>query len=204
MNTHRKYRIVSVLAGAGLLLGAACSGSSDGGEVATLSAGTQDSAEPAEASARETEEQLVAYSQCLRDQGLDVADPEVDADGNLVMGRPRFGGGGGGGGTGGGGFDRDAFVKAQETCGEPPVGGFGRAGGDASAMQDTMLAFAECMRGEGFDVPDPDFSGATGGAGAGGIFGALDRDDPKVAAAMESCQSVFADAGFGGNGGGQR
>jgi hypothetical protein len=123
-----------------------------------------------------------------------VPDPTVDADGNLVLG-----GGGGGGGTGTARppqIDRDAFAKAQEVCGDIPTGALGLDDQDMSEIQDAALAFAKCMRAEGVDVPDPDFSRGLGqGAGP---FGDLDTDDPKVSAALEKCQSELGSLRLGG------
>jgi hypothetical protein len=63
-------------------------------------------------------------------------------------------------------------------------------------FQDSALKFAQCMRKEGIDMKDPDFSqGASGGANP---FGNLDRDDPKTAAALQICQKEFAGV-TGGN-----
>ncbi|GAG42818.1 unnamed protein product, partial [marine sediment metagenome] len=35
------------------------------------------------------EEAILAFAACLRDEGIDVDDPTVDADGNLRPPRPR-------------------------------------------------------------------------------------------------------------------
>jgi hypothetical protein len=186
----KKSRIVTLTLGAVMLAGAACGGSSDDGGVASINQSAAASDAPADSKA-DVEKQLIAYTQCLRDQGIDIADPQVDADGNLRMGGVKFQGGGG---------DRsnlaDQFTKAREVCGEPPegAGGMFSHGGDQTAMQDALVKFAECMRGQGVDVPDPDFSGGVQGGGMS-ILHDLDRDDPKVSAAMEQCQSVFTDAG---------
>jgi hypothetical protein len=143
------------------------------------------------------------------------------------------GGGAGGGAAGGAGatqgtIDRSAFQSAQKACGPVPAGALGNFNRDnLQAIQDASLKYAKCMRDKGFDVPDPDFSqlgqpgtggGAGGGFGAGraggqgnganqgggrGLFGNLDRNDPKVQAAAQDCRSAFTDVpGFGGGQGG--
>jgi len=126
----------------------------------------------------------------VRDQGVDIADPVVDADGNLTLGG---GGSGGGDGTGVPTIDHDALVTAQEACGEVPTGAFGSGLRDATEFQDAALAFVRCMRDEGLEVADPDFS-TTSGPGGGGMLGDLDRADPAVIAALETCQGDFAAA----------
>ncbi|MGL4745875.1 MAG: hypothetical protein ACRCXL_16005 [Dermatophilaceae bacterium] len=181
-------------AGALLVVLTACGGeeSSSAGVAALDDGSTSSSASPT--ASGDAEKQLLDYVECLRGEGLDVPDPTVDAEGNLTL-RPQ------GGAAGGQQFDRERFQQAQETCGEPPEGALGITEEDRSELQDAALEFAKCMRGEGIDVPDPDFSqggpGAGGGAG-GGPFGDLDTDDPKVAAAVEKCQSAFGDALPGG------
>ena len=148
------------------------------------SAGTPTSA------AASTEAELLAYVQCLRDQGVDIADPTVDADGNLTLGG---GGPGSGSGTGTPTIDHDALLAAQDVCGEAPAGAFGSAIRDTTEFQDAALAFVQCMRDEGIDVPDPVFS-TTSGPGGGGMLGDVDRTDPAVIAALETCQGDFAAA----------
>ena len=75
---------------------------------------------------------------------------------------------------------------------------------DATAFQDTLLEFAACMRDNGYDMPDPDFSNSGGGpgTGGGGPFGEVDRSDPDFIAAEEACGDIMA--GFRGPGTGQR
>ena len=165
-----------------------------------------------------TEEEVLAWVECMREQGVDIADPTVDADGNLVLGRGPRGGGAAGGDTAGTSerppIDRDAFSKAGETCGNPPQTGGGFSEEDRQATQDSMLAMAQCLRDEGLDVADPDFSSqGPGGApgppnGAGGdadqprgIFGGLDVNDAKVQAAFDTCRDELGTNFPGGPGG---
>lgn len=167
----------------------ACGGGSDGSEVASLANDATSSSTSSPTASGDLEKEVLAYVECLRAQGANVPDPTVDADGNLTFAPPA------GGGDGGATLDRDKIAKAQEVCGDPPAGltsSFSEE--DRSAFEDAALKFAKCMRDEGVDVPDPDFSQGLG-AGAG-AFDDLDQDDPKVAAAMEVCQKVFADAGI--------
>jgi hypothetical protein len=178
--------LVTAMAAAVVVLAGCGGGSSDTGQVASLSGAGSASAAPADQ--QDLEKQLDDYVECLRKQGMDLPDPTVDADGRISFGRP----------AGGQSFDRDAFDKAQKVCGAIPAGltaGFDAQ--DQAEMQDAALKFAQCMRGEGVDVPDPDLSKlGQGGGSAGGPFGDLDRDDPEVAAAIEVCQKVWTDVGI--------
>ena len=64
-----------------------------------------------------------------------------------------------------------------------------------------MIRYAKCLREQGLDVPDPDFS--RGYAGMEGYpFSDLDRNDPKVAEAIFSCQEAFIDVRVGRSGSG--
>ena len=170
---------------------AACS--DEGASVGVASvAGTGATATAAPSASGDAEKQLLDYVECLRGQGLDVPDPTVDADGNLVLGP------GGGGNAQPPQIDRDSFAKAQEVCGDVPTGALGLDDQDMTEIQDAALAFAKCMRAEGVDVPDPDFSGGLGQGASGRPFGDLDTDDPKVSAALEKCQSELGDLRPGG------
>ena len=85
---------------------------------------------------------------------------------------------------------------------------------DASVyVEDQLFAYAECMRENGYDMPDPIYVERThtpgqGGGGDGGPFGKLDRTDPDFIEANEVCQAQFEDlwtgpgGGPGGGGGG--
>jgi hypothetical protein len=173
-----------------------CSTSTEPPGVASLSDNDAANAAASSTPAQDPEAALLSFVECLRSKGLDVPDPTVDADGNLSF-RPRSV-------MSQGTVDREKLRAGMEACGGPPEGlggGFSRE--DRTRFQDTALKFAECMRGQGLDVPDPDFSAGAPRAGGGGPFGRqLDRDDPKVAAALEVCQQIFADSGLGQPGGG--
>jgi hypothetical protein len=179
-----------VLAAAALSL-TACGDGSDDSQVATLDNGSATSA-PSAAASGDLEKKLADYVECLRKQGMDMPDPTVDANGQVSFGAP----------VKGKSFDRDKLAEAQKVCGDLPEGlTTGLENVDQSELQDAALKFAQCMRGEGVDMADPDMSQLGNGAGSG-PFADLDRDDPKVAAAIEVCQKVFADAGITRSGGG--
>jgi hypothetical protein len=147
-------------------------------------------------------EAILEFSQCMRDNGIeDFQDPNVAADGSIEF---SFSGSGSGSEA-----DRDVMREAFESCQEHLEGlAFGPGSFDLTEIEDTMLEFSVCMRENGVDIPDPDFSslgfgGGDGGQGDGDIFGgALDIDDPKVAAAIEVCQEVFGDSFRVGGGNG--
>ncbi len=191
----------AVLLMALVVVAGAC-GSSDGGDdgVATLQTETPALAEgPAADPAGEVdaEQAMMALAACLRDQGLDIEDPTVDADGNVQFGGFR------GGGTAAGEppADRETMRVAMDAC-QDQLGdvilGFGGRDFDMTEMEDTLVEYAACMRDNGYDMDDPDFSSfgpdaepEVGDGGRGGPFGQIDQDDPDFIAASEVCGEIL-------------
>jgi hypothetical protein len=208
------------------LLLAACGGGGGGDDgVASLGGGgTGGDATATTTSPEEREEAMLDWAACMREHGLDVPDPQVDADGrtSIIVGR-EAGDDDDSDGTRSAPPDRAAFEAAQEECGDPPAFGGELSEEDRKEMQERALEFAACMRDNGAeDFPDPDFSGDGPGAGpqttverfdddddatadgsgpsvriAGGPFGEVDLTDPAMAAAFETCQE---EVGFGPGG----
>jgi hypothetical protein len=143
------------------------------------------------------------YVECLREEGLDIEDPELDGEGGLGLRRqfvddpgeplPR---------QVEAAFDacdvlRDDFEQRFEAV-------------DTSDTEDRLLAFAQCMRDEGItEFPDPDLSVWEPGAGLGpgnGPFGTTIfglQASNEGAAALSSCQALFGGPGTGGPGTGE-
>ncbi len=170
-------RLVALVAAVGIVA-AACSSS---GGAATPSPGAS------------VEAALLAFSQCMRDQGItNMPDPTVDSQGNVQIQQPP------------GGHDagaHDAFAAARSECDKYLQGvtqGFSHA--DVTKTQDQFLRLAQCMRARGVDVPDPDFS--EGGHDPGAQFlDAVNQSDPTVQEALKACgQQVFGSQGFQGFG----
>lgn len=221
----KRPHLTIMIAAAGLL--AASCGASDGsadttstddpGEIviegATSTAPAADSTTEAaeetggaDAATSQGEEELaLAFAQCMRDEGIDWPDPTTAADGSIDI-------------TGGAaGPDGNSDIDPQSTevstafdvCG-PMIEGASFLPGDGDGFdaesQDRFLEFAQCLRDQGLDVEDPDFSelgagGRPGGGGGGGLFGEnFDPQDPANADALEACQDLFAGGpgAFGG------
>ena len=131
------------------------------------------------------------FTACLRDYGFNVGDPELNADGTInlqglrqsLFQDPKF---------------QTKGRMALENCrpllqgatfAQPP------SPEDQIEFQDTLLKFAQCLRDEGLDVPDPDF---TNGARAGivSILQGINRQSNKVQEAMLACrESIFTGEG---------
>ncbi|MEN8114577.1 MAG: hypothetical protein ABFS21_09335 [Actinomycetota bacterium] len=71
------------------VLTASCSSDSESPQIASLGSETQSASVDSDAtetdSIADTEEAMLAFTQCLRDQGIDIDDPTVDADGNVRL-----------------------------------------------------------------------------------------------------------------------
>ncbi|MEE8498530.1 MAG: hypothetical protein V3S62_08340 [Acidimicrobiia bacterium] len=179
------------------LVATACGGSESIVGVASLDDSTTTTV-PADAGVSggdvDVEEAALAFTECLREEGLDVEDPEFDGDGGLNFNFGQVFRGGPDEGP------NDEFQAALEVCGELLEGirqQFERP--DLTEIEDDFLAFAECMRDNGIDMADPDLSG--GGRPGGGLLFQLDVSDPAVEAALEICQSELAFGRPGGPGG---
>jgi len=188
--------IIPLLLALGLVAAACSSGTSDPG-VASIAGDTATvQASGSDTPAASDEEAVIAFTACLRDEGLSVDDPQVDDGGNLRPPRLRDIAD----------VDRDMAEEAFAVC-APHLEGvtFGLDGEDRTEREDTLLAFAACARENGYDMPDPDFSHAgTPGSGGGGPFAGLDKDDPAFQEALKACSDVFGpDSPIPGSGGGR-
>jgi hypothetical protein len=173
------------------LVTTACSGANEEAGLATLQAAGEDAIAMAESTAGtdlDAEEALMAFSRCMRDNGIpDYPDPTVNADGTVGFGFA-------GGDLPDSGIDpqSEGFQVAGDTCAEQLEGMAlrGREGFDETELNDTLLAFAQCRREHGVPMDDPDLSGIGDGAGSGVLqpFGEIDFDDPEVQEASEICQ----------------
>lgn len=182
----------------------ACGGGATGSGVATLeeASGTGGSGDGTASAPIDTEAQMLAFAQCMRDEGIDMEDPTIDSGGN-----PGFGAFRGSGDPDGSDGPPEGFREALETC-RPLLDGLELGFGlrDQSGFQDTLLEYARCMRDNGYDMADPELPTlATGdrtegepGPG-GGPFGDVDFDDPVFQEAQSACSEILG--GFGPGGG---
>jgi len=193
-------RLAIIILGFALVV-AACGGDDDGAQVASLENETSTTVADAngQTSNEETEQAIMELTACLRDNGLDIDDPTVDASGNVDFG--SFGDLAD--------VDEEVAEQALDACRDLLDGvtlGFADQI-DFTAIEDGLLEYATCMRDNGFDLPDPNFSldAFFGGGPDGeqqGPFGDIDPEDPAFQAANEECEDILAqmfnDIGFGG------
>jgi hypothetical protein len=134
-------------------------------------------AEAADAT-KSADQAMAEFAACMREHGVDLPDGGVVTNGS---GEDPLN-------------DDPDFADAQEAC-EHLLEGV-TVGGDNSGeldaeMQDALLAYAECMRAEGIDMPDPTEGGLV--AEVGEL--PYDPFSPEFEAADEQCQDLLTDAG---------
>jgi hypothetical protein len=180
--TSRIHPTITMLRGgvlaAAIAACAACGGTDDGSPTAT--AANAPAATSAGGAAQPTttvdpRDAALEFAQCMRENGVDMPDP--DPNGQILIG---------------GDTNTDPAVQAaaEEAC-RSMLDGMTSAGGGPSDFpaRDTLLAFAKCMRGEGIDFPDPDFSGGNGQVVIGAPGGpSFDPTDPAFQAASQKCE----------------
>ncbi len=181
---------------AGLLLMtvlAACSGGAAPSGVATLQSPgpgeTDPSASPS--ASLDPETARLEFARCMRENGIDLPDPgSGGASGPITIG--------------GNGPDVEKMQDAMEACQQFLGDAMGAPAEIDPEMQDKMLEFAKCMRENGVDFADPDFSGGGGRIQIGGP-GGIDPSSDEFQAAQEACQSILGDLGprFEGGPGGE-
>ena len=138
-------------------------------------------------SAADEEETQLEFAACMRAHGVDMPDPQPGQEG-MVFGVQK----GPGGKSTGINPDDPKTKKAMAAC-EDKLGDIGQ---DISPEQkeefkEQALAFSQCMRDHGIDMPDPQFSGdgkvkmRIGGPGSSGPS----PESPAFQQAQEACQS---------------
>ena len=165
--------VVLMLVGAFAL--AACT--ADGGsDVASLTETTTTTAGTAHASS--TEEAVLAFAECMRDAGIeDFEDPIIGEDGSIEFPSKAEE------------KTKGLFEEVFAACESNLAGtsfSFGKSDGEAAEAVDQLVAFSECMRAEGFDMPDP---------APDGSFPDFDKESDEFTAAWEACEAVFGAGG---------
>jgi hypothetical protein len=164
----------------GILLLAACGSNSD--DVPSLNTEDTQVVEPTAEAADgvlDDEAKVMAFTQCMRDQGIEFLDPVVDSDGNVQ--EPKL--------AEGGALTREELGQAYEACAERLEGlTFGRERGDVTERLDQFLALATCLREKGYDVDEP--TAETLQVWLGDFRVEFDWDDPEAMEAYEECSSA--------------
>jgi hypothetical protein len=189
MRKNRPAALAAALALVALLGACGGDGDDDTGDVATLGSdddGTDTTGVDGEAASdapTDPEEAALAFAACMRENGIDMPDPEFTSDGGMAM---SIGGGPGE-------FDEEAMEAAQAEC-EPIMANVRPSEEDMPSdeeiqeMQDRALEAAQCMREHGYDWPDPVFEdGGRMTQMMGGEDSGIDPEDPQFQADQEEC-----------------
>jgi hypothetical protein len=188
VNIRLQPRQTIALLGISVALLATACGTGKGASAEVASLGSTSGTTPVTTSPVNTQDALLKYAACMRQNGVNMADPTFDADGNPT-----------GGGFGpNSGVDRSSaeFQTAQKACGNllqgVQLGGRGRNGVDRATIQNSLNDFTACLRDAGLQVDDITFGPPAGGAANGA---APDGSIPAGAAGQSG-------GGFGGPPGG--
>ena len=144
------------------------------------------------------DDQLVAFTNCMREHGVDV-EAESDDQGRMrvSIGGPRSGGSGSEGGSGNKPTEPDPEIEeAMRACEDKlPNKGQDLTPEERAELEDQLLEFAQCMREHGIDMPDPGeggfiqkFSGSDGDSDEDSNFSGPDPESPEFRAAEEACK----------------
>lgn len=209
MHEVRSRRIAALgcLLAAGLVL-AACGGSSHSASASTTpSSGATSTTTAGGANGRGAAAQaaLTAFRTCMSSHGVTVTlptggrnrgaggTPPSTTPGETRPARPNGGAGFGGGGggfanrfaTAPAGVDKTKYAAAYTVCKAklPTFSGLG--GGAGGANNSAFQAYRSCLSDHGVTLP------TSGGAGN------INRNDPKVVAAMKTCAPLLPAGGFG-------
>jgi hypothetical protein len=165
----RKTTLAVVLA-AFLLTG--CGSNEPDTQVASGSGAQSQSTAPTSAPASLSQDEMaVKFTQCLRENGLNVPDPEPGKGPMLKFDKNS-------------GVTQEQVQKAMEACQQYNPQGQGQAN---PQQEENGRKFAECMRKNGvekFPDPKPGQQGIMIGPGVG--------DDPDFQKAQDTCQPVLA------------
>ncbi len=150
-------------------------------QVATLSTPGPDATAEAAAEPVDGEEAVLEFVACLRDNGLDIPDPQFGPEG-IRFADPSI--------IASIDFRSREFLDALEACQELLAALQPQIDPEQQAEQnEQLLVFAECMRREGIDFPDPDpVRGLTIGSmrGPDGEL-LIDPFSPEFQAASTTC-----------------
>jgi hypothetical protein len=141
--------------------------------------------------AGDTEQALLDFAQCMRDNGVpSFPDPVAQPDGSFRLQRPA-------------GVSPTALDEALKSCqSEAQAAGIdsGSAAPDTDA-QDQLLRLSRCMRANGIpEFPDPK-PGSDLITGLHGLFSNFDLESPRVQRALQGCQTILNELFGPGHGG---
>ncbi|WP_433351786.1 hypothetical protein ACQP25_02235 [Microtetraspora malaysiensis] len=162
-----KIRLLAAAAPLALALAACGTASSGDDGIASAGGGASGpESSPSASATLDRHEAQLKFAQCMREHGVDMADP--DTSGAIRIEMPK-------------GMDKgkaDAAMKECQPLMEQAVGDKAKA--PDPATRDRMVKFAQCMREHGVDMPDPSGGGIKMVVPEGG--------EQKLKEAQEACK----------------
>lgn len=154
--------------------GGACS-TPGGSDVATLG-GSRSSESPRPGASVDPEEAFLRFAECMREHGVDVGDPQVSGDTGTIEIGP--------GEDIAPGELREADAACRHLLPRGREEGPNLSPEELARVRDRMLRFAQCMRDQGIDFPDPQ---EQDGEIVFAPDGDVNLEDPEVQEAQEAC-----------------
>ncbi len=151
-------------------------GQAEGAKVASAGE-TAASAAPSASSSASSQADGLKFAQCMRENGVDMPDPEPGGGNVMLRGKT----------------DEATLKKASDACRKYNPIGSGKKMLNDPKTQDALLRFARCMRENGVDMKDPDFSGGPVRMGGEG----MDPQSPRTRKAIDACQEHLPGGGLG-------
>jgi hypothetical protein len=134
-----------------------------------------------ETAASDTEQAMLDFAQCMRDNVVpSFPDPVARPDGSFGFERPQ-------------GVPDTVLEGALPSCQSElqAIGGGSGPGQDDTDVQDGLLKLSRCMRENGIpEFPDPK-PGSDLISGLHGLSSDFDLESPRVARVLERCQAVL-------------
>ncbi len=214
--TTSVLRARGTVAAAGLaavLALAACGGSSSSSAAKKVASLSGAGATTTTISTADRETAALNWAKCMRQNGVNVPDPQFDSNGRPQFNNPSGGttgttvAGQRGGFFGGANRDNPKFQAASQACQkyrDQFRSNFQLDPAQQAQQQKNLLAFAKCMRDQGINFPDPTFD-SNGrpqfGSGTGQGLRALRNATGAQAKAFQTCQTKLGNTFRGLRGG---
>ncbi|WP_148269292.1 hypothetical protein [Streptosporangium roseum] len=115
------------------------------------------------------------FARCMRENGVDMPDPEPGGDAVIIRGK----------------INKKNLERASRACEKYSPTGPGKRTVATREFQDAILGFARCMRENGAEVEDPDFSHGKVRFGENGIKVGTSQSRE----AMEACREQLPGVG---------
>ncbi len=158
------------------VLGILASCGSDSEDVPSLA--TKDTQEAKPTKVLDDEAKMMAFVQCMRDEGIEYQDPVVDSEGNVQ--RPEL--------VEGLTLTREELAAPYEACSKHLEGlALRRERQDPSKQLDKFVALASCLNDKGYDMDEPTAESLD--AWLIDFRVEFDWDDQAAKAAYEECSS---------------